>query len=119
MKINENPFKKKRGDGFVPKTLDDEKNENDIPGESLATHSLLNQNQSNDNEQQNDAIIAGTFGGSKLPMPTIDEEKPMMNTNHQQSFKISSPTNNNEMVHYEGNNDMLSFNPSGPLKQPA
>ena len=42
--MQKNPFKKKRGEGYVPTTADNMPT-NDMPQESLATHSLLNQKQ--------------------------------------------------------------------------
>ena len=38
---NKNPFKKKRGEGYIPPHLMENKNENE-PAKSLATFSLMN-----------------------------------------------------------------------------
>ena len=56
-----NPFKKKRGEGYIPPHLMNDNNDNTEPPQSLATFSLMNQQQPE--KPQNDAIVAGTFGG--------------------------------------------------------
>mmetsp|Transcript_5980 Transcript_5980/g.10174 ORF Transcript_5980/g.10174 Transcript_5980/m.10174 type:complete len:111 (+) Transcript_5980:219-551(+) len=58
-----NPFKKRRGEGYVPPSQ--QQPESSEPPQSLATFSILNQKDP-DQSDQNDAIVAGTFGGEGL-----------------------------------------------------
>ena len=58
-----NPFKKKRGEGYVAPTFQTEND--DQPKESLATHSLMAQAVLKE-EEMNDACVPGTFGGNVL-----------------------------------------------------
>ena len=57
-----NPFKKKRGEGYIPPSQREEPPEE--PVQSLATFSRLNQ--ADPMETQNDALIPGTFGGDEI-----------------------------------------------------
>ena len=83
-----------------------------MPQESMATHSLLNQNQPKEEDNKNDAIIPGTFGGLEGNLNNVQHEK-RISENNQNSFYNKSPSTSNNFM--AGDSDMLSFNPQGPL----
>ena len=112
-----NPFKKKRGEGYIPPSQMPSKDEN-LPKESLATYSLLNQQKADD--EMNDALVPGTFGGDdKLPRkedPFEDRQSSNSNSyyNKQTTYNKEGPS-----MSITGSDGMLSFNPSNLCKIPA
>ena len=79
--MHDNPFKKKRGIGYIPdyKLAEIKEKENEgKDNHSLATASKLameeNQNQEAPNRKQNDAVVAGTFGGKDGIMKYAKDE---------------------------------------------
>ena len=93
MKNTQNPFKKKRGEGYIPVTAD-QVNEDQQPVESLATFSLLNQNKQTENKNKNDAVVAGTFGGANGMFNAPEQViRTSVNNDNKQSFYQKSPSN--------------------------
>ena len=119
---NPNPFKKKRGEGYVPPSQ-----QPDQPIASLASYSLLNQKPDEETKPVNDAIVAGTFGGAggvlphQAPPPKDFEAQRQSISNQQNSFYSKSPTQANLAA--ADPTGMMSFNPNpmpvAPPKPPT
>ena len=70
--MQKNPFKKKRGEGYIPPSQQKQE-DNDVVQPSLATYSLMHQAVKNE-EPKNDAVIPGTFGGDG-PLKDMHEQR--------------------------------------------
>ena len=111
-----NPFKKKRGEGYVP-PHQQITNDELLPKESLATYSLMNQAAQKE-EEMNDALVPGTFGGDKLPIAVSSSDigpndDRVSNNSNSYYGKPSNYNKEGPSMSITGSDGMLSFNPSG------
>ena len=83
-----NVFKKKRGEGYIPPHIQAQQEEN-LPKQSLGTYCLLNQKPQQE-EPINDAVVAGTFGGDKLPLDKSGLRGSLAGSNSGNSFHQQS-----------------------------
>ena len=110
--MQKNPFKKKRGDGYIPPSQQTQEEEAVQP--SLATYSLMHQTAKVE-EPKNDAVVPGTFGGDG-PLKEYQDQRANNNSiSNQNSYYNKSPStsgiHNSASIHSDGTG-MLSFNPS-------